>query len=199
MLVTATHVWDWSLYLLESALIFAWSWALEELPAGLTGNYMYSSLVQLMNSPLGFLLKKRGMKWGLEPTQNHPNNKQQVSETMINISDCKIRSKAWKQIIFNMIPFKRKGPLVFIPLLICAIILSWDAMLYGLEKTAQSVNIMHSSQQGSLLSGRFILNNKSTKPHYKHSLYHTHTKKPISRNSLTKNEDSLWNKGLYCT
>lgn len=36
-----------------------------------------------------------------------------------------------------MIPFKRKGPLVFIQLLICAIILSWDAMLHGLEKTAQ--------------------------------------------------------------
>lgn len=53
-------------------------------------------------------------------------------------------------------------------------------MLYGLEKTAQSVNIMHSSQQGSLLSGRFILNNKSTKPHYKHTHFITHTQKSPS-------------------
>lgn len=53
-------------------------------------------------------------------------------------------------------------------------------MLHGLEKTAQSVNIMHSSQQGFLLSGWFILNNKSTKPHYKHTYFITHTEKSPS-------------------
>lgn len=63
MFVTGLHIWDWSLYLFEAASIFAWSWALEELPAGLTGNYTYSSLVQLMNSPLGFLLKESRMEW----------------------------------------------------------------------------------------------------------------------------------------
>lgn len=63
MLVTGTHIRAWSLYLLESASTFAWSWALGESPAGSTGNYRYSSLVQLMNSPLGFLLKESGMKW----------------------------------------------------------------------------------------------------------------------------------------
>lgn len=63
MHVTHMRIQDWSLYLLESASIFSWSWAPEELPAGLTGSYTYSSLVQLRNSPLGFLLKERGMKW----------------------------------------------------------------------------------------------------------------------------------------
>lgn len=36
---------------------------------------------------------------------------------------------------------------------------------------------MHSPQQGSLLSGEFILNNSSTKPHYKHTHFITHTQK----------------------
>lgn len=51
------------MYLLEFALISAWSWVLGEWPAMLTGSYKCSSLIQLMNLPLEVLLKHERKEW----------------------------------------------------------------------------------------------------------------------------------------
>lgn len=72
-------------------------------------------------------------------------------------------------------------------------------MLHGLEKTAQSVNIMHSSQQALYFQSGSSWITKAPNL-ITNILILSHTqKKPISWNSLTKNEDSLCNKGLYYT
>lgn len=156
-----------------------------------------------MNSPLGFLLKERGTKWERDDVTHTKIPKQQLQAGVWNYY---LYTWSWNQIQskkannFQHGFFEEEGATRFYPITSMWNYIQLEMQLHGLEKTAQNVNTMRSSQQGSLLSAWFILNNNGTKPHYKHTHFitHTHTKSPSPRTVLQR-MTSLCDKGLYCT
>lgn len=81
-----------------------------------------------------------------------------------------------------MIPFKRKGTLYSITNTCNYIELGCNVTWAGEDCSKCEYNALLTA--GSLFSGWFILNNKSTKPHYKHTHFITHTKKSPSPGTL---------------